>query len=83
MTAWLDAGWIMAAYNGDDMSIVELSLGRGSPTQFVPAFLDNHEGQRVAKVRPHAFPDLVPRSNYTVFLKVNGGITEAGMITTP
>lgn len=48
-------GWLCVPYAGDDTAIVYLSVtARGGEPEWVPAFLDYVDGQRVAKIRPPA-----------------------------
>lgn len=50
-------GWLCVPYAGDDAAIVYLSVtARGGEPEWVPAFLDYVDGQRVAKIRPPAAP---------------------------
>ncbi len=72
MTPDVVDGWVCFPYDGDDLARVELGV-RGTEVR-LPAFLDWHDGQRVAKLRPAALVGNAHRA-VTVELHVDGVVT--------
>ncbi|MEU8196323.1 hypothetical protein AB0C10_21305 [Microbispora amethystogenes] len=70
-------GWLLVPYDGHDLATVHLAAAQ-SPTaeHWAPAFLDYHDGQRIAKIRTPA-PTGRP---VTVWLRVGDTVTSAGTV---
>jgi hypothetical protein len=64
----LHQGWLVVPYDGDDLSLVEIGVG----DQWVPAFLDWVDDQRVAKIRPSRLEAAT--GTVYVSLRVDGAI---------
>jgi hypothetical protein len=75
--AFLADGWVCMPYTGSDLSRVEISGGSG---EWVPAYLDWHNGDRVAKVRPHTLASADLQGAISVSLRVDGVITSTGRV---
>lgn len=69
MTPRIVNGWLICQYDGHDLCSVEIGVGRKTPEQWTPAFLDWFEGIRVAKIR-------ATESAPHVWLRVNGAATK-------
>lgn len=76
-SAYLSEGWLRVPYTGHDLQRVAIAAGSREPGAFEPAYLHWDNGQRVAQVRPANFAITGPA---TVWLSVDGTITEAGRV---
>jgi len=76
--AFVADGWVCMAYAGTDLSRVEISAGAG---EWQPAYLDWHNGDRVAKVRPHTLAIGDMHGAVTVSLRVDGIVVATGRVT--
>lgn len=75
MITRLHSGWLVTGYDGHDLARVYLATGDREPGDWVPAFLDYDDGQRIAKIR---LPGACPAR---AWMKVNGAVTPLGKIT--
>lgn len=73
MSARIIDGWLVVPYSGHDMASVYLNVGG----EWKPAFLDWHNGKRVAKVR---FPATASRSS-SVVIRINDAESTIGRIS--
>lgn len=71
-------GWIVTPYSGHDLARVHISVGN-EPVEWLPAFLDFVDGQRVAKVRARGLPE---RATW-VWLRVNEDVRKVGSVKAP
>lgn len=67
-------GWLLVPYHGADTALVELTVGNVA----VAAYLDWHDGTRVAKVRPAALGLVDGQGPVTVGVRVDGVTIETG-----
>lgn len=74
MTPLISNGWLLVPYGGSDAQTVEIALGAPRPRAWLPAFLDWHGEQRVAKIRPPV--NGTPRD--LVWLRYGGTTTQVG-----
>ena len=73
-------GWLRVSYDGPELVAVYMATGARPPKgedEWKPAFLDWHEGQRVAQIRVHG---ARPGQVVQVWLKVDGNITNVGSV---
>lgn len=70
-------GWLMVPYSGPDNADVQIAISARQLGPGTPAFLDWHEDQRVAKIRP---PAGVDARGVTVWLIVDGYAQRVGPV---
>lgn len=77
MKARVVNGWLMVGpYTGHDTEVVRINVAGDGYDKSIPAFLDRHEGERVAKIRP----PVGPGRTVTVSLVTKHAITEIGRL---
>jgi hypothetical protein len=77
VTTQLANGWLVVPFAGPEMARVEIGTGRHRADIWRPAYLDFHDGQRVAKVRPPA----ATGQPVQVWTRINGVVAHAGHVT--
>lgn len=79
MTAQLADGWLLVPYDGPELAQVRIGTGRREPDEWKPAYLDWHDGRRVAKVRPPVSSGQP--TPVQVWTRLNGVVATAGHVT--
>jgi len=73
-------GWLRVPYDGPELVPIYVATGPRTPAGedgWKPAFLDWHEGRRVAQIR---VPASRPGQVVKVWLRVDGNITNVGSV---
>lgn len=71
-------GWFVVPYSGRDLSTVHIGFGVDPHIGWHPAFLDYHEGQRVAKIRVARVPAA---QRVPAWLRIDGIPAKIGTVT--
>lgn len=70
-------GWLVVPLDGDELTPpAYLSVGRGEPGDWVPAFLDRVDGRPVAMIDAAG----LPRGRVSVWRRVGTTITRMGTV---
>lgn len=81
----VDDGFIIVPYEGDSQARVEIGLSAligEEPRRWYAAYLDYHDGNRVAKVMvPEKEKGLDKPIPCNVYIRVNGGVMKAGTVS--
>lgn len=75
MTPLIRNGWLIVPYSGPELARVFIAVGDRADA-WRPAYLDWHDGRRVAKVRP---PEPTGRAR-AVWLRIDDTATRIGKV---